>query len=154
MSTANQIGKRGESIFAAKISKGFHLSAEFLGDKFETIDFLVSLNNTPGLKAFCMISVKTTLAANPYHNNRLRIQVPRLKLDALKEYKIPTYLVGIDLKREMGYIVSTGSIHTHTVASVSMKHSITDSRVIRRLWREVNDFWNSATDIDSFTSSF
>ena len=40
MSDPNKVGKRGESIFATKISKDFILDPSFLGDKYPSVDFI------------------------------------------------------------------------------------------------------------------
>lgn len=154
MST-NRLGKRGESIFSTKISKHFLLDPSFLGDKYESIDFIIDLNTAQTKKAFFFVSVKTTAVAKYSPKaNRLEIQVKKKELAQLKKFKIPTYIVGIDEGKEKAFIVAVKGISAKSIKSIPTKFSINNKTNLQALFSEVELYWNRAKDHRTFTSKF
>jgi hypothetical protein len=154
MADPNQIGKRGESIFSAKISKGFLLDPSFLGDKYPAVDFIIDVNSN-GQKIFFFVSVKTT--SKPKYSpktNRLKIHVNKEQLRRLKKFKIPTYIVGLDEKRETAYIVSVDGITSKTISSIPTKFSIGNKKNIITLVDEVKDYWKNLSTRKKIISKF
>ena len=77
---SNEIGKRGERIFAFIIGKsfapyGYLFDTVFLGDKYPTVDFYVDLLNYTAKKGFFFASVKTTTQGYTTEKNHLKIFV-------------------------------------------------------------------------------
>ena len=155
MVDSNKIGKRGESIFSTKISKGFILDPSFLGDKYEAIDFIIDLNSLPNHKAFFFVSVKTTSNAKySPKNNRLKIQVNKKQLGELKKLKIPTYIVGVDEKKEKAFIISVKGIKVDSISSIPTSFSLNQKKNIQDLWNEVKEYWDDLKHIKANTSKF
>ena len=155
MPSSNDIGVRGESIFATKISKGFLLIPNFLGDKYKSVDYIINLNNTPKQKSFFFTSVKTTNKPKyTVRQKRLKISIPEKQLKQLKRMKIPVYIVGIDENREKAFIISVNGISKNSISSIPTSFPLTHKRVISLLWKEVKEFWDNSNFGSSFTSNF
>jgi hypothetical protein len=154
MNQSNAIGKRGESIFEVLLTKYIAqkkrrlFDIAFLGDKFPTVDFYVELLNGGATKAFFFASVKSTRQPS------LNISVPFRELKELSRYDVPTYIFGIDEKRENGYLLFANPLSLlRRAVRIPMRHRIDDAALIK-LYDEVNGFWRNSHHIQKFTSKF
>jgi hypothetical protein len=140
------LGQRGEALFCVMISKynGHDQSLfrpQFLGDKWPTLDFIVELVNYPGqIIPYFFVQVKTTRRGYT-NNNRLRLHVHKDDILRLSKFPAPTYLVGIDDIKEIGYIVSANGEYQKTVSNISTQFSLIHTNTQELLWQEVKDFW-------------
>lgn len=156
---SNQIGKRGENIFATIISRyvdpiGFMLDPTFLGEKFPTVDFYVELLNYPDKKGFFFASVKTTTLGYNAQNTKLNINVDITEIAELQKFRVPVYLFGIDEKSEMGYLACANSLdNQQNINGIPTNHPI-DTRHIHLLWKEVANYWDNTHEITKFASYF
>jgi hypothetical protein len=140
------LGERGEALFKLLITE-FHSDAgpifkpQFLGDKWQYIDFIVELVGTGSYIPYFFVQVKTTRKGYTKKLNRLKIQVKEQSVIGLASYPAPTYIVGIDEINETGYIVSANGENLKSLSSLSTTFPINkQNRQI--LWNEVNNFWN------------
>ena len=100
--TKDQIGKRGESLFTAMITRPCHnrmwFIDTFMGEKYPTIDFYVNLIDSTVERAFLYVQVRAT--NNGYSGNgatrKLNVKVTKRDIQRLKRIPGPTYVVGID----------------------------------------------------------
>jgi len=118
------LGQRGEALFYVMISKfNNHVQPlfipQFLGDKYPSIDFMVELVNYTGkMIPYFLVQVKTTRRGYT-SNNRLKLQVHKDDILRLSLFPAPTYLVGIDDLKEIGYVVSANGEYLKTVSNIS-----------------------------------
>ena len=156
---SNDIGKIGERIFTVLISRhfdpnGYLFDPVFLGDKYPTVDFYVDLLNNQDEKGFFFVSVKTTTQGYSTDKTKLKIQVSKEELHALRKYPVPVYLFGIDAVEEKGYFTCVNHIDTNSGLSGLLVTYPFEKPHIDALWAEVKQFWDANHSIDSFTSKF
>ena len=156
---SNEIGKRGERIFAFIVGKsfaphGYLFDTVFLGDKYPTVDFYVDLLNYTVKKGFFFASVKTTTQGYTTEKNHLKIFVSKEELQELVKYQVPTYVFGIDAVEEKGYFTRVNHINIdQNLSSLSLAYPM-ESPYLWELWEEVKLFWDNNGSIHSFTSKF
>jgi hypothetical protein len=158
MDKRDQIGQVGEALFAAKLTRFWGRPAplfdvRFLGEKFEHADYLVRLIDAGPPWPIFFVQIKATLAGYTSGGKRLKVAVAEDELRGLASFPTPTYIVGIDVPGERGYIVSANSGSSKRIASLSTKFSIDDPANLQLLWDEVRAFWAFAT-MRSFRSGF
>ncbi|MBD2003764.1 MULTISPECIES: DUF4365 domain-containing protein [Cyanophyceae] len=139
------LGQRGEAIFIV-LTTAFHSNSvpifkpQFLGDKWQYVDFIVELVGAGAVVPYFFVQVKTTREGYTKKLNRLKVKVPKEGVCGLASYPAPTYIVGIDEIKETGYIVSANGESLSSMSSLSTMFPInTQNREL--LWNEVNDFW-------------
>ena len=112
MNLKDSIGKRGESIFTVLITKWCDghpwFIDTFLGEKYETTDFMVELIEPTAGHAHFYVQVKST--RNRYTgrgaSRKLDVSVTGEDVEKLRQIHAPVYVVGIDIDRLCGYIVA------------------------------------------------
>ncbi len=140
------LGLRGEAIFTVLMTE-FHSKAgsifkpQFLGDKWQYVDFIVELVGTGDIVPYFFVQVKTTRQGYTKKLRRLKVKVPQEHICGLASYPAPTYIVGIDEPEEKGYIVSANGEYLSSLSSLSTEFLINKpNREV--LWEEVNNFWS------------
>ncbi|NEP12601.1 MAG: DUF4365 domain-containing protein [Symploca sp. SIO2C1] len=140
------LGQRGEAIFTVLMTE-FHSESgpifkpQFLGDKWQYVDFIVELVGSRSIVPYFFVQVKTTRTGYTKKLNRLKVKVPQGQINALALYPAPTYIIGIDEIEEKGYVASANGEHLTSLSSLSTNFPInTPNREV--LWKEVNDFWS------------
>ncbi|MEA5579300.1 DUF4365 domain-containing protein [Anabaena sp. UHCC 0451] len=140
------LGQRGERIFEVLITK-FHSDAgpifkpQFLGDKWQYVDFIVELVGAGSYIPYFFVQVKTTRQGYTKKDKRLKVQVKKESVIGIASYPAPTYIVGIDEVQEVGYLVSANGENLTSLSSLSTNFPINkQNREI--LWDEVNSFWS------------
>jgi hypothetical protein len=146
--TSDDIGDRGEAAFRSAILR-LHgrqrpfFRAHFLGEKYETLDFLVALPEPRAGAPFFFVQVKST--TRPAFRNKhgiphLRAAVPLKDYEALVSYPAPTYIVGIEDATERAYLISANEPRRSGLGSISMQFPL-DGANMQLLWDEVHDYW-------------
>jgi hypothetical protein len=140
------LGQRGERIFEVLITK-FHSDAgpifkpQFLGDKWQYVDFIVELVGAGSYVPYFFVQVKTTRQGYTQKENRLKVKVKEESVIGIASYPAPTYIVGIDEIQEVGYLVSANGENLKSLSSLSTNFPINkQNRQI--LWQEINNFWS------------
>jgi hypothetical protein len=148
MNLADRIGKRGENIFRVLITRwcdGHPWFDEiFLGDKQETIDFMVKLiDASTGGACFC-VQVKATKTgySGSGSNRKLKVKVSREDVKKLKQTKLPTYVVGIDIDKERGYVMAITQSSEDQISGIPTRKPL-NCKTIKTLWKEVDDYWKT-----------
>ncbi|NES22533.1 MAG: DUF4365 domain-containing protein [Symploca sp. SIO3E6] len=122
----------------------------FLGEKKQTIDFMVELFHDEVLIPFFFVQVKSTTMGYTSKEKRLKVQVKASDIKRLAAYPAPTYIVGIDEPGEQGYIVSAnGELNTGFSAMCITHPLVPDTLAL--LWDEVAGYW-SASNCRKFQS--
>ena len=152
MNANDMIGARGESLFYALITE-FHtfgtgerplFAAAYLGEKWETVDFIVELVGAFGVRPFFFVQVKTTRRGYSADNARLNVKVKREDVSRLNLYSAPTYIVGVNDLDNTAYVVSANGEALNPLSSMSVDNPI--NAVNRQaLWNEVFAFWTAPT---------
>lgn len=159
MGQRDEIGMRGEALFTAAIMRFCgrtrpYFVPHFLGDKFQTLDFIVELVDAEQGTPYLFVQVKTTTQGYTAEKGprRLRIRLEAEDVTRMREYPAPTYLAGVDLNDERIFILSIEEITTTSVSGLPTTFPL-DCGNLKRLWDEVNAFWK-ARDMRMMSSVF
>jgi hypothetical protein len=148
MPSSDEIGDRGESIFEVRITRPCGPGGEplfrpyFLGEKKATLDFLVELLGLDGRSAYFFVQVKATARPASKRAGKLPVRMQRRDLDRMVAYPGPTYLVGVDVKAEEGYILSVNEPMDGDLVGLPLIYPM-DCTNLGILWKEVDDYWKS-----------
>lgn len=140
------LGQRGEAIFTVLMTE-FHLNyspifkPQFLGDKWQYVDFIVELVGTKSSVPYFFVQVKTTREGYTKKLKRLKVKVSREGVSGLASYPAPTYIIGIDEIHETGYLVSANGENLKSMSSLSTMFKISE-QTRENLWKEVERFWS------------
>lgn len=140
------LGARGESLFHLLMTP-FPLGGspifkpQFLGDKWQYLDFIVELVGADSYIPYFFVQVKTTRQGYTKKENRLKVKVEEESVIGIASYPAPTYIVGIDEIQEVGYLVSANGENLKSLSSLSTKFPINKENR-QTLWDEVNNFWS------------
>ncbi len=150
MAEQDDIGNRGEDIFRVRITdfcggKRPFFRPRFLGEKAETVDFLVELVDAGPTTPFFFVQVKTTrLGYTRRTPRRLRIDVAPEDVGRLGRRLAPVYLVGIDEVQEAGYILAILTGSRFRLSSFPTVFPL-DCINLPRLYDEVKQCWEGRT---------
>ncbi|MFN7526763.1 MAG: DUF4365 domain-containing protein [Dolichospermum sp.] len=140
------LGQRGELIFSLLMTE-FHSDAgpifkpQFLGDKWQYVDFIVELIGAGSYIPYFFVQVKTTRQGYTKKDNRLNVKVEKKSVIGIASYLAPTYIVGIDELQEVGYLVSANGENLTSLSNLCTNFPINkQNREI--LWQEINNFWS------------
>ena len=148
MATGDEIGGRGEAIFYVLITAFCgnsrpRFKPQFLGEKFESLDYLVELVGAGEPTPYFFIQVKST--SRGYTRtapNRLKVEVKKKDVRRMIHFPAPTYLVGIDNVQEKGFIVSIHGTSAYSLPSLPTTFPL-DCVHLEILWHEVKAFWET-----------
>jgi hypothetical protein len=143
------LGQRGEWLFSLLMTEfdsnaGPIFKAQFLGDKWQYVDFIVELVGAGSYIPYFFVQVKTTRQGYTKKDKRLKVKVEKESIIGIASYLAPTYIAGIDEIQKVGYLVSANGENLTSLSSLSTKFPINkQNREI--LWDEVNNFWQPYT---------
>src|SRR5438132_12404809 len=105
MASRDLIGKRGEAIAIARLMDFcgnpdgyFHVHP--LGEKCPTFDYLVELVNAGDSVPYFLAQVKSTQKGLTKKGGRLFVQVDEEDVRRMVQCPFPTYLIGVDVRKE------------------------------------------------------
>ena len=117
-----------------------------LGEKYPTIDFHVDLLDPTAEKAHCYVQVKATEQGFEGEGpaRKLKVRVPKADVIKLRRFPAPTYVVGIDVTKELGeaYVMAIDRNVAGAINGLPAKHRL-DCRALRKLWQEVDTYWKA-----------
>jgi hypothetical protein len=151
------VGKRGEVLFRAFITKWCRgkpwFDERFLGEKAEGLDFEVTLRDSAVFHASCFIQVKSTARPKKRYKGRgkrrqLRVALTRADAEKLGNMKVPAYVVGVDVRKELAFVrhIPFGSKKGFTGISTSVP---LNCDTIKKMWQEVAAFWTGQQGMKS-----
>jgi len=147
MNERDRIGKRGETVFAYLIGRRcdgrYWFDPAFLDGKSETKDFLVSLIDPECGEATLSVQVKSTTQgySGKGVKRKLKVQVSKADVAKLKTLKSPTFVAGIDVEAEVGFLLAITEITPNkTITGIPCLNPI-DCKLIVKLWKEVEQYW-------------
>jgi hypothetical protein len=161
MDTADIIGRRGEFIAVTCLTREYRTDSNvpyfwphYLGEKNETFDFFVELLGAGVKTPFFLVQVKGTRKAFTRGQSppRLRVGVTKKDVCRMVAYPAPTYVIGVHEMEERAFIVSVHGSMAKALPSITTAHELT-AETLRRLWEEVNAFWE-VRDMSRSSSSF
>lgn len=150
----NDIGNRGESIFATRISANYDFKVFFMGEKAPVGDYILEINdeNTP---YECMVQVKGTTVGYNVGDGRLKAKVEPEKLQRLLNRPLPTYVAGVDVNKEEVFIAPVfNAAHDYT-ATIPVTHKlalndpVASQATLAALKQDIIAFWTHARFADS-----
>jgi Domain of unknown function (DUF4365) len=114
-------GKRGEFIASERLLDFCGRSIPYfdpylLGEKFPTYDLLVELTGQHASKPYFLAQVKSTRSGGKKGMADLNVQLKTQDVRFMIRCPIPTYLIGVDKKAEVAYIIS---IHGNLTGGIS-----------------------------------
>jgi hypothetical protein len=148
MNIKDYIGKRGEVIFPMLITKWCDgkpwFDVVFLGEKAEAKDFLANLVVPESGDAHFFVQVKATRSGytGTGADEKLNVKVTKADAAKLKKVPAPTYVVGIDIVKECGFIIAITDETTGSISGITTRSRI-NCQVIKALWREVDAYWKA-----------
>lgn len=149
MAVSDDIGTRGEALFYVLMTQFCgrqrpFFRPHFLGSKFTALDYLVELVDAGPITPYCFVQVKTTIRGytrGSQATRRLKVQVSKDDMQRLVSFPAPTYVIGIDERDEIGYIVSANAGSPERFASLPAVFPLT-CETLAMLWDEVRIFWS------------
>ncbi len=148
MPANGRIGTHGEFVFQALISRRcgrkFYFHPIHMGEKHPTADMVVELLDPTNVQSLFYVQVKSSTlgCSGTGAAEKLKVDISREDIEKLKGYPGPTYIAGIDIFRGRGYLAGVDSGLNKAINGLRTCHPI-DCRNIRRLWTEVDAYWNS-----------
>jgi hypothetical protein len=159
MNQRDLTGKRGELIASERLLDFCgnplpYFDPHLLGEKFPTYDLLVELTGGTGSKPYFLAQVKSTRSGAKKDMTDLKVQLKANDVKAMLVCPIPTYLIGVDEKAEMAYIVSIHGKIVGAISSIPTKYPL-DRGNPRILRDEVRAYWKTlASSSKSKMSAF
>jgi hypothetical protein len=148
---SDKIGKRGENIFSAIISRyvssrGFLFAPSFMGDKFPAVDFYVGLLNYESKSCFFLALIKCTGSGYNADGSKLKINVGIKEIEQLKKFGVPVYLFGINERDETGYFICANNLdNSINLNGIPTKYPV-DGITSQQLWQEVAEYWENSSE--------
>ncbi|HEV3083308.1 MAG TPA: hypothetical protein VGY66_26220 [Gemmataceae bacterium] len=145
---ADDIGDRGQWLFCLLMTQICpardepYFRPRFLGDKYPTFDYLVELVGSEAYFFFVQVTSTRQGLRQGSGERRLRVNVNRKVVQRMVASPIPTYIVGIDEPREVGYLLSMNEPRQAGLGGLPARHLL-DCGNLKRLWHEVQNFWAS-----------
>jgi hypothetical protein len=161
MGITDFIGGRGEAIAYKQLTQPCRPDSDlpyfwphYLGEKAETVDFLVELVDAGEMTPFFFVQVKSTRKAytRKQKPRRLRVEVSEADVLRMVAYPAPTYVIGVQADDERAFIVSVHGTMRDSIPSITTAHEL-NCDTLKRLWDEVLTFWQ-VRDMARVTSSF
>jgi hypothetical protein len=148
MGITDFIEGRGEALAYASLAKFCrddrlpYFWPHYLGEKFQTFDFLVELLDAGEQTPYFFVQVKTTRKAftKTHTPPRLRVEVSEEDVRRMIAYPAPTYVIGVHQGTERAFIISVHGTMSEAISSITTAHELT-CETLRRLWDEVREFW-------------
>lgn len=159
MNARDLTGKRGEFIASERLLDFCgnpipYFDPHLLGEKFPTYDLLVELTGGAGTRPYFLAQVKSTRSGGGKRVADLRVQLKAKDVKAMLVCPIPTYLIGVDEREEVAYIVSIHGKIKGGISSIPTAYPL-DRGNLRILRDEVWAYWKTlAVSAKSKTSSF
>jgi hypothetical protein len=147
MSPKDLIGKRGENIAMCRLLDFCgnplpYFDPHLLGEKFPTYDLLVELTGPGGSRPYFFAQVKSTESAGSKRSTTLRVRLKAEHVQSMVVCPIPTYVIGVDEKAEVAYIVSIHGNIPGEITSIPKKYPL-DARNLKLLYDEVAAVWKT-----------
>ncbi|MBO0801271.1 MAG: DUF4365 domain-containing protein [Blastocatellia bacterium] len=159
MDARDLTGKRGEFIASERLLDFCgnplpYFDPHLLGDKFPTYDLLVELTGGSGSKPYFLAQVKSTRSGGKQGMADLKVQLTAKDVHAMIRCPIPTYLIGVDERAAVAYIVSIHGRLTGGISSIPTTYPL-DRGNLRILRDEVRAYWRTLAGTSrTKTSSF
>src|SRR5436305_15088112 len=122
MGITDVIGGRGEAIAFARLARICRSDADlpyfwphYLGEKCETLDFLVELVGAGEKTPFFFVQVKATRKGFTKASKRLRAEVAEKDVRRMVAFPAPTYVVGVHEGEERAFIISVHGSMTEAI---------------------------------------
>lgn len=149
MSLTNDIGERGENIFAVRITQDFIFIPCFMGAKWPAGDFYLEINDEANPYPF-IVQTKSTIQGYNKGNGNLKVSVALDKLNNLRNRPLPTYIAGVDENSEKVFIrpafdpnINYSSIPTSFFV-LDPTNKVLSLSNLKKLKDEIIDFWNNS----------
>ncbi len=147
MNQRDLTGKRGEFIASERLLDFCgntlpYFDPHLLGEKFPTYDLLVELTGGSGSKPYFLAQVKSTRSGGKKGMIDLKVRLETKDVRAMLVCPIPTYLIGVDEKAEIAYIVSIHGKIIGGISSIPTRYPL-DRGNLRILRDEVRAYWKT-----------
>lgn len=143
----NDDGNLGEILFNVAISRHHLFRTRDLGEKWPVSDFYVELKSNN--KIFFIVQVKSSRQGYS-SSGKLKITAPKEKLNKLRKYYAPTYLAGVDLKKEQVYLIPINKKVKTNISRLPTSFEIEryNAKNSKILFDDVKSFWKNSGILD------
>jgi Domain of unknown function (DUF4365) len=157
MNSRDLAGKRGEFIASERLLDFCgnplpYFDPHLLGEKFPTYDLIVELTGQNASKPYFLAQVKTTRSGGQKGIAPLKVQLKAQDVRYMIRCPIPTYLIGIDERAEVAYIVSIHGNLTGGISSIPTTFPL-DRGNLKVLRDEVLAYWTKLAPSSKMKSS-
>ncbi len=162
MGKADFIGGRGEWVAYLHLTRlcrtdedAPYFAPHFLGEKGRLFDFLVELvDSSQDATLFFFVQVKSTRKKYTKSGSqpRLRVEISQEDVRRMVATPAPTFVIGVHEREERAFVVAVHGAMSRAISSITTAHELTPE-TLRRLWREVRDFWRER-DMARVATSF
>jgi hypothetical protein len=147
MSSRALAGKRGEFIASERLldfcgNPHPYFDPHPLGEKFPTYDLLVELTGQHASRPYFLAQVRTTRSGGKLGMADLKVQLKAQDVRFMIRCPIPTYLIGIDERAEVAYIVSVHGNLKGGISSIATTFPL-DRGNLKLLRDEVLAYWTT-----------
>jgi hypothetical protein len=159
MNSRDLTGKRGEFIASERLLDFCgnplpYFDPHLLGEKFPTYDLLVELTAEHGSRPYFLAQVKSTRSGRKLGMSELKVRLKAKDVRAMIICPIPTYVIGVDEKAEIAYIISIHGRIKGGISSIPTTYPL-DRGNLRILRDEVQAYWKTlAVSSKSKSSAF
>jgi hypothetical protein len=138
-------GKRGEFIASERLLNFCgrripYFDPYLLGEKFPTYDLLVELTGHHASKPYFLAQVKSTQSGGKKGMTDLKVRLSARDVRLMIHCPIPTYLIGVDEKAEVAYIVSIHGSLAGGISSIPTAFPL-EPGTLKALYDEVPGYW-------------
>jgi hypothetical protein len=114
-----------------------------LGDKYPVVDLIVDLNlANQEYAGFFLAQVKATSKAKKT-SPHLRLTIDLKKYNALAGVPIPTFLIGVDARREKAFVIAVARHRSQRISKIPKDNDLDNEEVRVRIYKYVREFWRN-----------
>lgn len=154
------IGDFGESfanvLLGSQTEQGQLFETVQIGGKWPTIDIYAEISSENHQRMFCFFQIKSTERGYTVRDNKLKVQVPKDKLNKLSAFNAPTYLIGVEYNKtspplSQAYIKTVRGNYVNPLSSMETNFVVNAENLIL-LKQEVETFWNNTNAMNNKTN--
>lgn len=97
------------------------------------------------------VKATTTGYRGKGRKKKLKVKVDKEDVEKLKTIPGPAFVVGIDIEKEMGYILGITD-KSKSISGIPVANKL-DCQALKKLWDEVNNYW-AAKNMTPTSSKF
>ncbi|WP_422083767.1 hypothetical protein [Ulvibacterium sp.] len=136
-----------------KTHQGYLFRTVLIAGKWPSIDIYAEIIGTNSPKNYCFIQVKSTVLGYTAREKKLKVKIPKSKLNKLANFNGPSYLIGIDYIesnpfKSKAYISAIRGTYSNGLSSMPTDNLLDENNLVQ-LRDEVENFWNGTNTFNN-----